>query len=257
MVSAGQVSWCCSSHPPPVSVSREQLVCGARLGLLPVLPLCHTERGGEQRDVAQRRGKTTEEAGKIHLFIPALFVESPVQLLIPCVLLPCFHLLYPAHLSLCPTLGQTPNPARFTPHSFLNPKSVLPSLLALFNCSPHTSLTSYPPPPSSPLSLSHLNMPPLSITLLHTPDDWGPPYSLSFISWTFCFCFSCFFLCCIPFCFYCTTLLLFSLYFHYVACIDVPLRIVIRASSLRVFTWRTYTMQLSEEDFDIFSSKDV
>lgn len=98
------------------------------------------QRGGEQREVAQRRGRTTEEAGKIHLFIPALSVKSPVQFLFLCLLLCCFLLLYPARLSFCPSLTQTPNPPPFTPHSFLNPKSLLPSLLALFNCSPCTSL---------------------------------------------------------------------------------------------------------------------
>lgn len=104
-------------------------------------------RGGEQRDVAHRRGRTTEEAGKIHLFIPAPSVKSPVQFLILCLLLSCFHLLYRSRLSLCPSLTQTPNPPRFTPHSFLNPKSLLPSLLAPFQLfSPYLSVTHLLPP---------------------------------------------------------------------------------------------------------------
>lgn len=138
------------------------------------------QRGGEQREVAQRRGRTTEEAGKIHLFIPALSVKSPVQFLFLCLLLSCFLLLYPARLSLCPSLTQTSNPSPFTPHSFLNPKSLLPSLPARFSIVLPVPLC-YPPPPSSPFCLSHLNMPPLSITLLHTPDDCSTPYFLSFI----------------------------------------------------------------------------
>lgn len=100
------------------------------------------QRGGEQRDVGHRRGRTTEEAGEIHLFIPALSVRSPVHFLFLCLLFSCFHLLYPASLSLCPSLTQTLNPPRFTPHSFLNPKSLLPSLLALSQLfSPYLSVT--------------------------------------------------------------------------------------------------------------------
>lgn len=99
------------------------------------------QRGGEQREVAQRRGRTTEEAGKIHLFIPALTVKSPVQFLFrssPPL---------PHRLSLCPLLTQTPNPPPFTPHSFLNPKSLLPSLSALFQLfSVYLSVTHLLPP---------------------------------------------------------------------------------------------------------------
>lgn len=94
-LSAGPVSRICSEHPPPVSVSREQTVCLARLEFLPIFPLSQTERGGsreggEQRDAAHRRGRTTEEAGKIHLFIPALSVKSPVQFLVLRLRLSCF-----------------------------------------------------------------------------------------------------------------------------------------------------------------------
>lgn len=47
-VSAGLVSRICSEHPPPVSVSREQPVCLARLGFLPIFPLCQTEKEGSR-----------------------------------------------------------------------------------------------------------------------------------------------------------------------------------------------------------------
>lgn len=93
---------------------------------------------------------------------------------------PVFHLLYRARLSLCPSLTQTPNPPRFTPHSFLNPKSLLSSTRPFSIVLPVPLC--YPPPPSPPFCLSHQNMPPLSITLLHTPDDCRTPYFLSFIS---------------------------------------------------------------------------
>lgn len=47
-VSAGLVSRFCSAHPKPVSVSREQSVCLARLGFLPIFPLCQTEEEGSR-----------------------------------------------------------------------------------------------------------------------------------------------------------------------------------------------------------------
>lgn len=99
------------------------------------------QRGGEQREVAQRRGRTTEEAGKIHLFIPALSVKSPVQFLFLCLLLSCFLLLYPARLSLCPSLTQTPIILLLLPHTrslILN--LFFPLYQPFFNCSPCTSL---------------------------------------------------------------------------------------------------------------------
>lgn len=79
----------------------------------------------------------------------------------------------------------------FAPHSFLNPKSLFPSQLALFNCSPHTSLL----PTSSLFSC-------LSITSEHATSQHKPSYTaritvahlifLSFISPS-----SFVFLCCI------------------------------------------------------------
>lgn len=47
-VSAGLVSRICSALPPPVSVSREQPLCLARLGFLPIFPLCQTEEEGSR-----------------------------------------------------------------------------------------------------------------------------------------------------------------------------------------------------------------
>lgn len=47
-VSAGLDGRICSAHPPPVSVSREQAVCPARLGFLPIFPLCQTEKEGSR-----------------------------------------------------------------------------------------------------------------------------------------------------------------------------------------------------------------
>lgn len=99
------------------------------------------QRGGEQREVAQRKGRTTEEAGKIHLFIPALSVKSPVQFpLFARLSFSWFQLLPPSlPFSLCPALTQTPNPPPFTPHSFLNLKALL-LYQPFINCSPCTSL---------------------------------------------------------------------------------------------------------------------
>lgn len=92
-VSAGPVSTICSEPPPPASVSRERTACPAPLVFLPIFTLSQTQRsgwgvvvmegdagggpgGGQQRDAAHRSGRTTEEAGKIHLFIPPLSVKS-------------------------------------------------------------------------------------------------------------------------------------------------------------------------------------
>lgn len=97
--------------------------------------------GGEQREVAQRKDRTTEEAGKIHLFIPALSVKSPVQFPLSARLSFSWFQLLPPSLpfSLCPALTQTPNPPPFTPHSFLNLKALL-LYQPFINCSPCTSL---------------------------------------------------------------------------------------------------------------------
>ena len=54
------------------------------------------------------------------------------------------------------------------------------------HCSPLRRLSPSAPPPSS-FCLSHLNMPPLSITLLHTPDDRSTPHFVSFVCSTFLF----------------------------------------------------------------------
>lgn len=133
-MSAGLVSRICSAHPPPVSVSREQPVCLARLGFLPIFPLCQTEEEGSRE--GESSGKLpTGEGGQQrkqekYIFLSRLALSKALYRF--SLLLPCFLLLYPARLSLCPSLTQTPNPAPFTPHSFFNPKSLLPSLPALF-----------------------------------------------------------------------------------------------------------------------------
>lgn len=81
----------------------------------------------------------------------------------------------------------------FAPHSFLNPKSLFPSQLALFNCSPRTSLL----PTSSLFSC-------LSITSEHATSQHKPSYTarmtvahLIFLSFIFPSSFV--FLCSIPF----------------------------------------------------------
>lgn len=148
------------------------------------------QRGGEQREVAQRKGRTTEEAGKIHLFIPALSVKSPVQFPLSARLsFSWFQLLPP---SLPPCLSH---------FVLLSPKPLIPLLLPhthslilklFFSTSPLSIVLPVPlcysPPPSS-FCLSHLNMPPLSITPLHTPDDCSTPYVFFSIFFPAFFCF--------------------------------------------------------------------
>lgn len=182
-MSVGLVSRICSAHPPPVSVSREQPVCLARLGFLPIFPLCQTEEEGRRE--GESSGKLPKGEGgqqrkqEKYIFLSLLPPSKALYSSSFCV---CFLLLYPTRLSLCPSLAQTRNPPPFTPHSFLNPKPLLPSLPAFFFSIVLPLPLCYPPPPSSPFCLSHLNMPPLSITLLHTPDDCSTPYFSSFIS---------------------------------------------------------------------------
>ena len=173
-ISAGLVkSRLCSGHPLPVRVSREQSVCLAPLGFLPIYPLCQTEEEGSREGESSGKlprgeGGQQGKQGKYIFLSPSLSVKSPVQFLFLCLLLCCSLLLHPACLSLCPPLTRTPNPPPFTPHSFLNPKSLLPSLYQPSSILLPVPLCS-PPPPSPPLRLSLLNMPPLSITPLHTP----------------------------------------------------------------------------------------
>lgn len=95
------------------------------------------QRGGEQREVAQRRGRTTEEAGK-YIFLSLLSLsKSPVQFLS----LRLFSSSIPPASHFVLLSPKPPNPSPFTPHSFLNPKSLLPSRPGpFFNCSPCTSL---------------------------------------------------------------------------------------------------------------------
>lgn len=145
------------------------------------------QRGGEQREVTRRRGRTTEEAGKNTSFYHCSLRQKPCAVpLSPCLFL---HLFPPPLSRLHLTLSFSPqNPIilLLLPHTH----SLIPNLS--FPLDQPFSIVllvplCYPPPPSSPLCLSLLNMPPLSITLLHTPDDCSTPYFLSFISSTFFF----------------------------------------------------------------------
>lgn len=147
-LSAGPVSRICSEHPPPVSVSREQTVCLARLEFLPIFPLSQTERGGSRGGGGSSGMLPTGEGGQQRKQEKYIFLSlrSPSKALYSSSSYVCgspvFHLLYRARLSLCPSLTQTPNPPRFTPHSFLNPKSLLSSLLDLFQLfCPYLSVT--------------------------------------------------------------------------------------------------------------------
>lgn len=121
---------------------------------------------GRAAGCCQQRKENNRGRRKNTSFYPCSLCLSHVQFLIQCSLLSCFHLLSPCCLSLCPPLTQTPNPPHFTPHSFLNPKSLLPSLVVLFNCSPHTSLL----PTSSLISC-------LSITSEHATSQQKPFYT--------------------------------------------------------------------------------
>lgn len=145
-VSAGLVSRICSAQPPPVSVSREQPVCPAPFGFLPVFPQCQTEKGGRREGessgmlpIGERRQQRKQEKYiSLSLLSPseALYTSS---FYVSCS--PAFTSSIPP-ASHCPSLTQTLNPPRFTPHSFLNPKSLLPSLLALSQLfSPYLSVT--------------------------------------------------------------------------------------------------------------------
>lgn len=138
------VSRICSAYPPPVSVSREQPVCLAPLGFLPIFPLCQTEeegsREGESSGKLPRGEGGQQRKQEKYIFLSLLSPSKDLYSSSFCVLLSCFLLVYPARLSLCPSLTQTSNPPPFTPHSFLNPKSLLPSLLALFQLFSCTSL---------------------------------------------------------------------------------------------------------------------
>lgn len=136
-VSAGLVSRFCSALPPPVSVSREQPVCLARLGFLPIFPLCQTEeegsREGESSGKLPRGEGGQQRKQEKYIFLSLLSPSKALYSSSFCVSCsPVFSPLHAARLSLCPPLTQTPNPPPFTPHSFLNPKSLLPSLLAPF-----------------------------------------------------------------------------------------------------------------------------
>lgn len=178
-VSARLVSRICSAPPPPVSVSREQAACLARLGFLPIFPLCQTEEEGSREgesSVKLPRGKAGQQRKQEkYIFLSLL---SPSKALYSFLFLRASHF----SSSLLPCLSH---------FVLLSPKPLIPLLLPhthslilklFFSTSPLSIVLPVPlcysPPPSS-FCLSHLNMPPLSITLLHTPDDCSTPYFFS------------------------------------------------------------------------------
>lgn len=199
-VSARLVSRICSAPPPPVSVSREQAACLARLGFLPIFPLCQTEEEGSREGESSGklpRGKAGQQRKQEkYIFLSLL---SPSKALYSFLFLRASH--SPGFSSsLLPCLSH---------FVLLSPKPLIPLLLPhthslilklFFSTSPLSIVLPVPlcysPPPSS-FCLSHLNMPPLSITPLHTPDDCSTPYffSPSFSSiFLLCFCCS---VCCL------------------------------------------------------------
>lgn len=140
------VSRMCSVHPLPVSVSREQPVCLARLGFLPIFPLCQTEeegsREGESSGKLPRGEGGQQRKQEKYIFLSLLSPSKALYSFSFCVSCsPVSSSIPPAsHFVL---LSPKPsNPSPFTPHSFLNPKSLLPSLPALFQLfSPYLSVT--------------------------------------------------------------------------------------------------------------------
>lgn len=194
-VSARLVSRICSAPPPPVSVSREQAACLARLGFLPIFPLCQTEEEGSREGESSGklpRGKAGQQRKQEkYIFLSLL---SPSKALYSFLFLRASH--SPGFSSSLP-----PCLSHFV---LLSPKPLIPLLLPhthslilklFFSTSPLSIVLPVPlcysPPPSS-FCLSHLNMPPLSITPLHTPDDCSTPYfffSIFFPAFFFCFVF--------------------------------------------------------------------
>lgn len=198
-VLAGLVSRICSSHPRPVSVSREQSACLARLGFLPIFPLCQTEEEGSREE--ESSGKLPRGEGgqqrkqEKYIFLSLLSPSKALYSLSFCVsTFAVFSTSIPpaSHFVL---LSPKPLILLLLPHTRSLILNLFFPLYQPFSIVLHVPLC-YPPPPFSPLCLSHLNMPPLTITLSHTQDDCSTPYFLSFISSTFFFCFfPCCFLC--------------------------------------------------------------
>lgn len=141
------------------------------------------QRGGESSGMLPAEGSRQQRKQEKYIFLslPAP-VKRPVRLLIQRRRLSCFLLsLSRSHLSLCP------NPPRFWPRTH----SLIPNLSFPLN-SPFSIVLPvplcYPPPPSPPVCLSHLNMPPLSINPLTHP-GWlqHTLFSLLYLSKLFCF----------------------------------------------------------------------
>lgn len=150
---------------PPSACERQQRAAGvSRLIRVPCLPTVSDKEEGcreEERTAGccPPMGADNRGSRKNTSFYPCS-VKSSVQFFIQSLLLSCLQLLTAtSHFALILLV--------FAPHSFLNPKSLLPSQLALFNCS--AVALCCPPPPCSAARLSHLNMPPLSINPLPHP----------------------------------------------------------------------------------------
>lgn len=178
-VSARLVSRICSAPPLPVSVSREQAACLARLGFLPIFPLCQTEEEGSREGESSGklpRGKAGQQRKQEkYIFLSLL---SPSKALYSFLFLrashsPGFSSSIPPRLSYFVLLSPKPLILLLLPHTH----SLILNLF--FSTSPLSIVLPVPlcysPPPSS-FCLSHLNMPPLSITPLHTPDDCSTPF---------------------------------------------------------------------------------
>lgn len=117
------VSRMCSAHPLPVSVSREQAVCLARLGFLPIFPLCQTEEEGSREGESSGklpRGKAGQQRKQEkYIFLSLLSPsKSPVQFpLSVCLSFSRSPLLHPSCLSYFVLLSPKPLILLLLPHT--------------------------------------------------------------------------------------------------------------------------------------------
>lgn len=145
MISAGLVSRICSGHPPPVSVSREQPVCLARLGFLPIFPLCQTEeegsREGESSGKLPRGEGGQQRKQEKYIFLSLLLPSKALCSFSFCVSSsPVFSSSIPPayHFVL---LSPKPLILLLLPHTHsLILNLFFPPYQPFFNCSPCTSL---------------------------------------------------------------------------------------------------------------------
>lgn len=112
------VSWTCSVSLCPVSVSREQSVCLAPSGFLPIFPLCQTEEGGSGKLLRAERGQ--QRKWEKYIFLSR---RSPSKA--PCTFFGSVSvaLLFSPPRSLCPSLNQ-PLILLLLPHT----RSLIPNL---------------------------------------------------------------------------------------------------------------------------------